>query len=254
MAVAAGSLRQRQKQQAQAAAKSKRDKIILAVGGVLLVLVLLFEIPKLMKGSGSSAPPAPAPAAGTPAPAAAATTAAGPTEAVVRKELTAIAKLPAKDPFKVQVGAGTASSTAPSSTPTAPHVRLHHFVLKNPFKVQVGAVSTATPAAPLARPPAVTPAKTAKAPAKTHAATSQLGYIVILRSLDTRASALQEAQKARAHGLTASVLYSSKYTTLRHGYWVVYLNKYPTQAAADTGLQQAHANGYASAYRRPVKK
>ena len=252
MAVAAGSLRRQQKQEAQAAAKSKRDKIILAVGGVVLVLVLLFELPKLMKSSGSPAPPAPAPATGTPAPAAASTGMVGPTAAVVRQELKAINKLPAKNPFKVQLADGAAASTPAPSTTTGPHVRIRHFVLKNPFKVQVGAVVATAPAAPLASPPKVTPAAKVAAKPKPHTAT--LGYIVILRSVDTKASAMQEAQKAHAQGLTASVLYSSKYTTLRHGYWVVYLSEYPTQAAANAGLQQAHAHGYASAYRRPVKK
>jgi hypothetical protein len=253
MAVAAGTLRQRQKQEAKLAAKSKRDKIILAVGGVLLVLVLLFEIPKVMKSSGSSAPPAPAPTVGAPAPAA--TSGVGvPSEAVVRKELAAIAKLPAKDPFQPQLGDSGAPVTTPSPT-TGPRVRLHHFVLKNPFKAQVGAVSESAPAAPLAKPPAVTPAKPKKSSAQTHAAATPLGYIVILRSLDTKASALQEVKRAHGQGLlSAAVLYSSKYTTLRHGYWVVYLSKYPTPAAANAGLQQAHAHGYASAYRRPVKK
>lgn len=257
MAVAAGSLRQRKKQEAKLAAKSKRDKLVLAVLGVVLLAVLAFELPKLMGGGSSSSAPAPEPTPGFGAPAAPAAPAGTgvPSAAVVQRELSAIAKLPAKDPFQPQLGDQTSGSTAAPAPTTGPHVRLHHFVLKNPFKVQVGATADDTPAAPLAKPPAVTPAKAKKAPAKTHAAKTPLGYIVILRSLDTKASALREVKRAHGQGLvSAAVLYSSKYTTLRHGYWVVYLSKYPTTAAANTGLQQARAHGYAAAYRRPVKK
>lgn len=250
MAVATGTLRRRKAQEQKVAAKSKRDKMILAAGGVVLVAVLAFELPKVMGGGGSSAPPAPAPTAGVPAPAAAVPSGL-PSAAVVSRELRAIAKLPAKDPFHPQLGTVSGPSTPAQPAAKAPRVRTSHFVLKNPFKAQLGAPAAAQSApAPLAAPPVVTPTK------KVHkSSTSSLGYIVILRSLDTRASAERAVRTAHAHGLSsASVLYSSKYTTLRHGWWVVYLNKYPSQAAADAGLQQARANGYASAYRRPVKR
>jgi hypothetical protein len=82
-----------------------------------------------------------------------------------------------------------------------------------------------------------------------------VGYVVVLRSLDSAAAARQEVKRARTQGLvSAGILYSSRYSTLRHGYWVVYLNRYPTMAAANAGLQEARAHGYASAYRRPVRK
>ena len=45
-----------------AAAKAKKQKIILIVGGVLLLGVAAFQGPKLMKGSGSTAAPEPSPA------------------------------------------------------------------------------------------------------------------------------------------------------------------------------------------------
>lgn len=43
-----------------AAAKAKKQKMILIVGGVLLLAVAAIQVPKLMKGSGSAAAPAPA--------------------------------------------------------------------------------------------------------------------------------------------------------------------------------------------------
>jgi hypothetical protein len=252
MAVAAGTIRRRRNdEEKKLAAKSKRDKIILAGGGVILLVVLVFEVPKVLS-SGSSSAPAPAPVAAAAAPVAAAPGAA-PSPEVVRSDLRAIAKLRSKDPFQAQLGANTAVSTGMQPLTHGPAVRHSHFVAKNPFKVQIGAPSNAAPAAPLATPPPVTTAKaTHKASTGTNASS---GYIVILRSLDTKVAAQQEVKKAHAKGLTsASILYSSKYTTLRHGYWVVYLSKYPTVAAADAGLQDASAHGYGSAYRRPVKK
>jgi SPOR domain len=251
MAVAAGTIRRRRgDEEKKLAAKSKRDKVILAVGGVLLLAVLVFEVPKVLS-SGSSSAPAPAPVAAA-APAAAVPGGA-PSPELVRSDLRAIAKLPSKDPFQAQLGANTAVSTASQPFTHGPRVRASHFVVKDPFKVQIGAPANAAPAAPLATPPPVT---SAKATHKTSTGTNaSSGYIVILRSLDSKAAALQEVKKAHAKGLTsAAILYSSKYTTLRHGYWVVYLSKYATVAAANAGLQDASAHGYGSAYRRPVKK
>jgi SPOR domain len=249
MAVAAGSIRRRRgDEEKKLAAKSKRDKVILAVGGALLLAVLVFEVPKVLSSGSSSAPP-PAPVA---AAAPGATPGGAPSPEVVRNELRAIAKLPSKDPFQAQLGGATSVTTGQQPLAHGPAVRNSHFVVKDPFKAQIGAPANAAPAAPLATPPSVTAAKA------THTASvgaTSSGYIVILRSLDTKATAQQEVKKARAHGLSeASILYSSKYTTLRHGYWVVYLSKFATVAAANAGLQDARAHGYGSAYRRPVKK
>jgi hypothetical protein len=254
MAVATGTLQRRQNQEKKVAAKSKRDKIILAVGGLVLVAVLAFELPSILKGSSSSAPPVPA----TPAPTAAVSSTAVQTGtssvAVVRRELAAIAKLPSKDPFQAQLGTGDAgSSTQLPSLAKEPRVRTSHFVVKNPFKVLIGAPVITATVAPLAKAPVVTPAKVASK-ASTQV-TTLVGYIVVLRSLDSAATARQEVRRAHAQGLvSAAILYSSRYSTLRHGYWVVYLNRYPTMAAANAGLQEARAHGYASAYRRPVRK
>ena len=254
MAVATGTIRRRRGQEQQKlAAKSKRDKVILAVGGVVLLAVLVYEVPKLMS-SGSTPSPAPAPVA-APAPATTPATSGLPTPELVRSELRAIAKLPSKDPFQAQLGANAAVTTAVPGLKHGPAVRAKHFVVKDPFKVQIGApTGAAATSAPLAKAPSVTPAKAVPVH-KTATGSAPLGYIVILRSLDSKAAALQEVSRARAKGLTGvAILYSSKYTTLRHGYWVVYLNRYPTMTAANAGLQDARAHGYGSAYRRPVKK
>jgi SPOR domain len=250
MTVAAGTIRRRRNDdEKKLAAKSKRDRVILVVGGVVLLAVLVFEVPKVLS-SGSSSAPAPAPATAPAAPTAAA--GGAPTAELIRNDLRAISKLPSKNPFQAQLGANTGVTTGTQPLAHGPRVRSSHFAVKNPFKAQLGAPVNATPAAPLATPPPVT---STKATHKAAAASSPFGYIVILRSLDSKAAAQREVKKAHAKGLTsASILYSSKYTTLRHGYWVVYLSKYPTVAAANAGLQDATAHGYASAYQRPVKK
>jgi hypothetical protein len=254
MAVATGTIRRRQKnEQKKLAAKSKRDKILLAGGGVVLLAVLAIEVPGMLSSGSSTPAPTPPPAAVATAPA---TAPVGglPTAAAVRDDLIAIAKLPSKDPFKPQLDANGSVTTASQPLARAPHVRLSHFVVKDPFKIQVGAPASAAPAVPLATPPPVTSATSTKHKSTKPTAAS-LGYIVILRSLDSKAAATQEVRKAHAHGLAgAAILYSSRYTTLRHGYWVVYLSKYSTVSAANAGLQDARAHGYASAYRRPVKK
>src|SRR5262249_13758465 len=72
MAVAPGTLNRRQREEAKAGAKAKRDKIILGVGGAVLLAVLVIEVPGLMKGS-SSPPPPPPPAAASATPATPAT-------------------------------------------------------------------------------------------------------------------------------------------------------------------------------------
>jgi cell division septation protein DedD len=262
MAVATSTLRRRGSQEAQAAAKAKRQKLILIVGSVVLVAVLAFQLPKLLKSSSSGTSTATAssstspstPGASTVAPAATGTAAPTISAAQAKHDLAVIARnYPTKDPFEVQISNGTTATSQPAPTiPKAPSVRRSHFVVKDPFKTQVsdGTTSPSSSAPTFATPPPVKTPKVHKT-----ATAAPFGYIVILRSLDSKAAALREVKAAHAQGLkSAGVLYSSKYTTLRHGYWVVYLNKYPTWNSANAGLQTAHAHGYASAYRRPVRK
>ena len=253
MAVATSSLRRRKNEEAKVAAKSKRDKMLLIGGSVVLVAVLAFEVPKLMHTLGGSSSSAPAPAVtpvATPGAAAAVPGVVTPSE--IRADFKQIASLPSKDPFKAQLDT-VASTTGTQPWGKAPAVRTSHFKSKDPFKVQLGEVEAA-PMAPLASPVPVSSPGPVKHKSSAAGASSH-GFIVILRSLDTKASGQSEVRKAHAHGLsTAALLFSSKYTTLRHGYWVVYLDKYATAAQADAALKVARANGYTSAYRRPVRK
>jgi len=254
MAVATGALRKQQSVEAKAASKAKRDKLILIGGSVLLVAVLAFELPKVIGGSSSSTPTtAPTVVASAPAASATSTALGAASPAEVSRELRTISHLSLKDPFTPQLSDGAVPSAAAGNPFTkGPAVRKSHFKLKDPFKAQLVVPEPSTTIAPLAQPThAVKPVPKSK-PA---AAAAPNGYVVILRSLDTKAAGLSEVRRAHAAGLTsAGLLYSSAYSTLRHGYWVVYLAKYRTWNSANAGLQAARAHGYSSAYRRPARK
>jgi hypothetical protein len=112
-----------------AQAKAARQKKIAIAGGVLLVIVLVIQVPRMMKQlKGSSPPAAAAPAAPTPAPA---TPVAGvPTAVAATDKLVSFESFSSKDPFIQQVSesaaapppakssttSGTASATATTTT------------------------------------------------------------------------------------------------------------------------------------------
>ena len=120
-----------------AKAKAKRQKIIAAVLGVLLLGVLAYEVPSLMK-SMNKKPPAPV-AAATPAPAGAPVAggpvAAAPVSAPVPSttlsdsdplaqagsgQLLSFDRFSSKDPFVQQVDTTDCGSGAPTCTPATP--------------------------------------------------------------------------------------------------------------------------------------
>jgi hypothetical protein len=115
-----------------AQAKAARQKKIAIAGGVLLVIVLVIQVPRMMKQlKGSSPPAAAAPVAPTPAPA---TPVAGvPTAVAATDKLVSFESFSSKDPFIQQVSdsaaapppakssttSGTASATATTTTGTS---------------------------------------------------------------------------------------------------------------------------------------
>jgi hypothetical protein len=120
-----------------AKAKAKRQKIIAAVLGVLLLGVLAYEVPSLMKTMNKK-PPAPVPAA-TPAPAGAPVAggpvAAAPVSAPVPSatlsdsdplaqagsgQLLSFDRFSSKDPFVQQVDTADCESGGPKCTPATP--------------------------------------------------------------------------------------------------------------------------------------
>ena len=82
------------------------------------------------------------------------------------------------------------------------------------------------------------------------------GYTVVLESIPTSAGRLLANRKARAAqdaGLEdVGVLNSSRYASLHPGYFVVFSGIFDSMAEAQTGLQEAQANGYRAAYARQI--
>lgn len=110
-------------------AKAKKQKIILAVGGVILLGLLAFQLPKLMKGS----PPPPTAVATTttdatgvvsPATGAAVAPSSTPASAELTfsssvQKVASLSTFHARDPFKPLISSSTASESA-ASAPAAP--------------------------------------------------------------------------------------------------------------------------------------
>ncbi len=219
-------------------AKERRQKQLLAAGLIVLAGLIAFQGPRTLsrlRASESAAPaPGPAPAVSTPAtrddPARAA--------AFARRE-AALRRLSAKDPFFPQISSGgSARQTFPA---TAPAVRETGLVMKDPFVQQLGASTATTP-----------PTGGGTVPAA--AADTKGRYIVVLASLlpaTGHRGAATVARQARASGLgLVGVLESSRYATLRSGFWVVYSGVYPTLGQALQALDVARSHGYVDAYTR----
>jgi hypothetical protein len=222
---------------AAAAAKQRRQRIIAGVLGVVLIAVLVYEVPKLLKllNGKSSSPPA----AVAPAP-----VVLPPTSA---KLLKALRRTPASDPFVQPLG--TDGDAAPRAVPVpAGSV--------DPFAAHSASGSTTPPQTP------APPVTTSPLPETIVVGTSggnrkpRHGWIVILASIPTaqgRGSATTFAGKARAKGITpVSVLNSSNRRPLRGGYWVVYTGPYATLTAVTNRAGGVHSAGYPTAYIRQL--
>ena len=226
---------------AERAAKERRQLYIVAGLGVLLLIVVAFEVlPKVLHGS--SAPTAPVvttPATTAPAVASVAQTAAG------RAALRRILRQPSRDPF---VGRVPSTPTALGSVSGPPGVH-------DPFAKPGSASSSRTPVvkAPAA---AQTIKGTIVIGTPGGGAVAQHGWIVILASLPTskgKTAATAFAAKARRAGAgTVSILNSSNRRPLRGGYWVVYTGPFSSLAAVNQHASAVHAHGYGSAYIRQL--
>ncbi len=212
--------------------------IMVVALGVVLLALLAFQLPKLLKSSGSSS---------TEAPPAVPTTAA-PTPAVANSPaaLRAALKLPARDVF--QRPSMTVEATLGS---VAPPPGLH-----DPFASPNSVGAAEAPAAPPA------PVQTTSLPGTIVLGTpgpgkvAVQGWIVILASIPTsdgRNSAQAFASKARQAGLSSvSVLDSSSRQGLRGGYWAVYAGPYTSLSQVSTAATAVHAAGFGSAYIRQL--
>ena len=238
MAVDAG--RYGRRWQGQRAAKERRQKQILAGGTALLVVVLAFQVPRMLH-SGSHPAPSAAP---TTVPAHPVAPQVGSTAKHVdaEKRAAAFRRFSPKDPFLVQVG-GSATAASGAKPTAGPWVRAIEFVPKDPFAVRAGGTAARHPST---------------APARHRPVAGRREYVVILASVpaaDGYAAAARIAHRARVRGMsTARVLESSAYQSLRRGFYVVFYGTYRTAREAHRGVVAAHRSGFPRAYWRPLSR
>lgn len=229
------SSRKRTAYAAAAAAKQRRQKVIAALLGAILIAVLIYEVPKLVKAvrgskSSPSVPIASAPQAVLPSSSA--------------KLLAALRRSSPSDPFVQPVPA--------SDEPGARDVPVPAGSV-DPFAAQTSGATTQSTAPPVSLSPL--PEKIViGSPGGGRVASH--GWIVILASIPTgegQKSAASFAAKARSRGLSpVSVLNSSNRRPLRGGYWVVYTGPYATLSAVTSRSGNVHSLGYPTAYIREL--
>ncbi len=78
------------------------------------------------------------------------------------------------------------------------------------------------------------------------------GFTAILASVGSESEARSIQAEATGRGLDAGVLYSSEYSSLRPGYWVVFSGDFPQADDAEARADHAHELGYSDAYPRFV--
>jgi hypothetical protein len=225
---------------AQKRASKERRQRFMVVGLVgLLVLVLAFELPKLLK-AGSTPATTSAPAA---APAVVAPT---PDELSTSKAYKAALKQPPHDVFAGPVS-GSPTTLGSVSTPPGLH---DPFASPNSSEAAVVAVTPTTPP------------KTPQLPGKIILGTpgpgkvAETGWIVILASIPTAAgqsSATSFAATAAKSGVgKVSILNSSNRKPLRGGFWVVYTGPYGSLTQVSSAADNVHKSGFTSAYIREL--
>lgn len=214
-----------------AAAKQRRQKKIAIGGGVILVLLLAVQGPKTMKmlkGSSAAAPAVqPAPAASTstePAPGAAAASPAPVATVTSLKEL--------------------GDFDAPPKAGPAHLVAFNRFAPRDPF---VRGSEYRDPGLEVAL------SRSSRSGAKGSSTVRARAYTVVLASIPVRAgraAAQRRAREIRGElGLpSVGVLRSSEYRSLRPGYFVIYLGRYESRAAAHRALPRQSARGARRAY------
>jgi hypothetical protein len=74
------------------------------------------------------------------------------------------------------------------------------------------------------------------------------GYTVVLGVIPSKAAATTSATKIAAAGIPAGVLFSTDYTSMRPGDWIVFSGTYTTRAQADAAATQLKTKGQPGAY------
>lgn len=79
-------------------------------------------------------------------------------------------------------------------------------------------------------------------------------YTVVLASLASENQASDFAAEARSNGLDTGILFSSDYSSLNPGYWVVFSGTYQTSDGASERANYAQSLGYTDTYPRFVSR
>jgi hypothetical protein len=224
LASAAATKRRTSAYTARIAAKKRRQTILVGVLAAVLVVVLAWEVPHVLKRSSGSSSAAPA-----------AQSAATPTPASGNKAKPLPGSGNGSDPFAAKsLPNGDARAVAGGPDPFTP-----------PAASSPSSAATSPAALPkqivIGRPGGHRVAK--------H------GWIVILASIRTRngrSSALHFARRARGNVGSLSVLNSSNRRPLRGGYWFVYSGPYATLHTVSQRAGDIHAAGYRTAYIREL--
>ena len=213
---------------------------MVAVGGVLLLLVLAFQLPKLLSRGGGSSSATPTIAAPTPA-------AAVPDTTVARtaKAYRAALQQPPRDVFTIRQLSGD-NTLGAVATPAGLH---------DPFAQPHSSQAAVAPATQKPVSASPLPGTIIVGTPGANKVTVQ-GWIVILASIPTAQGATAAnsfAAQARKAGFgVVSVLNSSNRKPLRGGYWVVYTGPYNTLGEVSTASDTVHRSGFKTAYIRQL--
>jgi hypothetical protein len=222
-------------------AKDRRQKLMVAGLGGLLLVLLVFQLPKLLSRGGGSSSSAETAAVVPVTPVAVPVT----TPAQTTKAYRAALKQPPRDVFVARqlTGDNTLGAVA---TPSGLH---------DPFAKPHSAQAAVAPAAQKPVSASPLPGTIIVGTPGTGKVTVQ-GWIVILASIPTAQGADAAnafAAQARKAGFgTVSVLNSSNKKPLRGGYWVVYTGPYNTLAEVSTAADTVHGSGFKTAYIRQL--
>lgn len=79
------------------------------------------------------------------------------------------------------------------------------------------------------------------------------GFTVVLASVGERSDAQRAAREARSSGISAGVLDSDDFSSLRPGYWVAFAGRFDDVAAAERAAERYKGQGFPEAYPREVR-
>lgn len=240
----------RAREQEREARKARRQKIFIAIGGVLLLVLVGVQLPSLL-GSSSGAPSSSPASPTSPREAATAAVATSAGHGAGGSLLPkTIARLTSRDIFMPQVsggGEGVSAASSAGTTPRAPAVRGKDFVAKDVFVPQI------TPPAASSTTSSVLTSGQGSGQATGPAVVGGAGYIVVLATIPGTG---QSSQKAAAQALVAAKNAGLKDVVANNAvpgnsssapHFTVYTGPYQYIATAQTELVRALRNGYPNA-------